>query len=81
MASKSRHFPVHIGTVTHQYDATPVQAAQILTDFGFSPAELYILERLEGNSAVAEYGPQDPVNLDRPEANRFRAVPSGGGRA
>jgi hypothetical protein len=81
MTAQTRHYPVHIGTVTHQYENSPVQASQILADFGFTPPELYILERLEGDRAVAEYGSQDAVPLDSPDKNRFRAVPSGGGRA
>ena len=81
MTTKTRHYPVHIGTVTHQYESSPVQASQILADFGFTTPEQYILERLEGDRAVAEYGSQDSVPLDSPDKNRFRAVPSGGGRA
>lgn len=80
-AQASRHYPVHIGTITHQYEQTPIAASQILSDFGFTPPNQYILERLDGDRSTAEYGSADPVPLDLPSQNRFRAVPVGGGRA
>lgn len=80
-ASAQHRFPVHIGTVTHQYLEENVEARRILTDFGFTPSDQYVLERISHEQVVAEYGPGDLVSLERPEDNRFRAVPVGGGRA
>lgn len=79
----SRTYVVHIGTLTLKFDASPVQAALIMTKAGFTPPEDYTLERLKGAQGPAEqdYEAADSVPLDEAHAQHFRAVPKGGGRA
>jgi len=78
-----RTYVVHIGALTLKFDASPVQAALILTRAGCTPPEDYTLERLKGAQGPAEqeYEAADLVTLDEAHAQHFRAVPKGGGRS
>lgn len=78
-----RTYVVHIGTLTLKYYNSPVEAARILTDAGFTPPADHVLERLKGANGSLEqaYQSTDQVELDTAHATHFRAVPKGGGRA
>jgi hypothetical protein len=78
-----RIYVVHLGTLTLKYDESPVLAARILTDAGFTPPEEYVFEELKGAQGPVEreFQSNEMVPLDEAHARHFRAVPRGGGRA
>ena len=78
-----RHFVVHIAGETITFDTSPVKASVILAKGGAEPPSDFILEALSGphGQAVAQFKPDDEVDLTQPDRKFFRAVPNGGGRS
>ena len=81
--SANRVFVIFVGDIEEKWREAIVTAEQIMRGAGVSEPAKFILEALnhKGGTPVAEFGPQDPVDLNARDRRFFRVTPGGGGRS
>jgi hypothetical protein len=78
-----RVYPIQVGEVHLKFETSPVPAAEILGRAGAKPPESFSLEALDKpkGTVVAQFGGEEPVDLNEKDRKFFRAVPRGGGQS
>jgi hypothetical protein len=81
--SAHKVFVIFVGDIEEQWREAVVSAERIMRGAGVSDPAKFILEALnhKGGTPVAEFGPQDSVDLDAKDRKFFRVTPGGGGRS
>ena len=78
-----RVYVIFVGDIVEKWHEAIVAAEQIMREAGVSDPSKFVLEALDhkGGKAVAEFQPQESVNLTEKERKFFRVTPGGGGRS
>ena len=76
-------YVVFVGDIEEKWHEPIVSAEKIMRAAGVSEPEKFVLEALDHKSGnpVAEFAPQDSVDLKAKERKFFRVTPGGGGRS
>jgi hypothetical protein len=78
-----REYVIFVGDIEEKWHEAVVTAEQIMRKAGVSDPSKFVLEALDhkGGRPVAEFQPQDSVNLTEEHRKFFRVTPGGGGRS
>ena len=76
-------YVIFVGDIEEKWREAVVSAEKIMRAAGVSDPDKFVLEALdrEGGNPVAEFGPQDLVDLAEKDRKFFRVTPGGGGRS
>jgi len=74
---------IFVGEIEEKWSEDEVKASEIMMKAGVSDPSKFILEALDrkGGDPVAEFDPDQPVNLEAKDRKFFRVTPGGGGRS
>jgi len=72
---------IFVGDIREEWRQDQVLASEIMIKAGTTDATNYVLEALDkkGGTAVAEFKPNEPVDLTLKDRKFFRITPGGGG--
>lgn len=74
---------IFVGEIEEKWSEDTVKASEIMRKAGVSDPSKFILEALnrKGGDPVAEFNPDQPVDLEVKDRKFFRVTPGGGGRS
>lgn len=82
-ANHKKHFEIFVDDIKEVWECVEVIAQAIIERAGFTDPEKFVLEALDkrGGKPVAEFRPNEIVNLAAKDRTFFRVTPGGGGRS